>query len=166
MGGFHSSLTYSGVHTVRKVTAATFTVTADMSGDVLIVDRTSGAGNSCTITLPSTTTTEAGFQITIINKTQMNVGTHPVSDADGVLTIAQESDGNDILYGGIWGASSADNRAADFFGNSSASKDIVLTGVAGGAGSWFRLTLIAINKWSIIGTTVRTGAAAPATPFA
>ena len=164
--GFHSALTYTGIHTVRKITAAAFTVTADMSGDVLIVDRTSGHAAHCTITLPSTTTTEAGFQITIINKTQMNVGTHPVSDADGVLTIAQESDGNDILYGGVWGASSADNRHADFFGKASNTKDIVLSGAAGGPGTWFKLTLFGVNKWSIIGTTVRTDAALPTTPFA
>ena len=158
--GFHSALTYTGIHTIRKVTAATFTVTADMSGDILIVDRTAG----CTITLPSTTTTELGFKITIINKTQMNPGSHPVSDPAGQLIIAQEDDGTDILYGGVWAASSADDKPADFFGNVAHTKDILLNGVAGGPGSWFKLILYKVNGWSIIGTTVTSGT--PATPFA
>ena len=161
--GFHSALTYTGIHTVRKVTAATFTVTADMSGDVLIVDRTSGDGNSCTITLPSTSTTEVGFQITIINKTEF-YQVAGMGESNGVLTIAQESDGNDILYGGVWGASSEDDTPADFFGNAAATKDIVLDGLKCGAGTWFKLTLFAVNKWSIIGTTVTSGT--PSTPFA
>jgi hypothetical protein len=160
--GFHSALTYTGIHTVRKVTAATFTVTADMSGDILIVDRTSGEGNNCTITLPSTSTTEVGFQITIINKTQFYAA--GIGETNGVLTIAQESDGNDILYGGVWGASSQDNKPAGFFENSADTKDIVLTGAHGGPGTWFELTLLGTNAWSIIGTTVTSGT--PATPFA
>jgi hypothetical protein len=160
--GFHGGLNYSGIHTVREITAATFTVTADMSGDVLIIDRVSGDGNSCTITLPSTTTTEVGFQITIINKTEFYQVAGP-GENNGVFTIAQESDGNDILYGGIWAASSQDNKAADFFANAVDTKDIVLGGLKAGAGTWFELTLMGTNAWQIIGTTVTSGT--PATPF-
>ena len=160
--GFHSALTYTGIHTVRKVTAATFTVTADMSGDILIVDRTSGDGNSCTITLPSTSTTEVGFQITIINKTEF-YSAGGFGESNGTLTIAQESDGNDILYGGVWGASSHNAKPADFFENSADTKDIVLVNGHAGAGTWFELTLLGANAWSVIGTTVTSGT--PATPF-
>ena len=161
--GFHSGLSYSGIHTVREITAATFTVTADMSGDVLIIDRVSGDGNSCTITLPSTTTTEVGFQITIINKTAFYTAAG-MGESNGTFTIAQESDGNDVLYGGIWGASSHNAKPADFFANAVDTKDIVLVNGHAGAGTWFELTLMGTNAWQIIGTTVASGT--PGTPFA
>jgi len=161
--GFHSGLSYSGIHTVREITAATFTVTADMSGDVLIIDRVSGDGNSCTITLPSTTTTEVGFQITIINKTAFYSAAE-LGEAHGILTIAQESDGNDVLYGGVWAASSHNAKPADFFNNAAAGNDIVLVAHHAGAGTWFELTLMGTNAWQIIGTTVTTST--PGTPFA
>ena len=161
--GFHGGLNYSGIHTVREITAATFTVTADMSGDVLIIDRVAGDGNSCTITLPSTTTTEVGFQITIINKTAFHTIAGPW-ESHGTLTIAQESDGNDVLYGGIWAASSHNAKPADYFANAVDTKDIVLVNGHAGAGTWFELTLLGTNAWQIIGTTVTSGT--PGTPFA
>jgi hypothetical protein len=124
-----------------------------MDGQVLISDR----GSAQTITLPSTSTTEIGFQITIIHKTVKSASPMPQG-----FTIASEAD-TDVLYGGIWGASSDDGTPADFFGNNS-DDNIIVAGTAAGAGSWFEFTLVAVNKWVVIGTTITDGT--PADPFA
>ena len=136
---------------VRTISTAEATLTADDCGKIIILDRAAGSQ----VQLPSSPTVAgAGWNVTVIVKTSVTSNAYSI---DGTASA-------DFFIGGIASISSAGAKSDLFIPNGSSHNSIQMNGTTKGGLKGTRITFISDGtQWHINGTLACSGT--PLDPF-